>query len=268
MSPFIIFLLIVSLALTLIGSLMLLVAAFRQGILWGLAYLFVPFAALVFLIIHWREAKAGFFVSLGGFACLVTALFSASEARETVARAAHVPWLAPAKVNIEDSSAAIQAQRDHLYDLQEELSRSRAEANSQYKALMDRRKGLKPGDHAGVHQFNLDAAAYKQQNEALQRITGEIAACNAELSRLLSERATQAAANSKKVVIYTTAWCPACKAAKQYMDSKGIHYQEVDVEQAPGGEAFQRLGGTAVPLIVVGDKKMTGFNPAALDAML
>jgi len=35
-----------------------------------------------------------------------------------------------------------------------------------------------------------------------------------------------------------------------------------------GYEAFQKLGGQGVQLIMVGDKRLDGFNPAALDAML
>jgi hypothetical protein len=48
---------------------MFLVAAFRESLLWGLAILFLPFAGLVFLIMHWSEARRGFMVQLLG--CII-----------------------------------------------------------------------------------------------------------------------------------------------------------------------------------------------------
>jgi glutaredoxin-like YruB-family protein len=87
-----------------------------------------------------------------------------------------------------------------------------------------------------------------------------------EVEDLLAKQA----AEKKQVVIYSTSWCAVCRSAKQYMDSKGIKYREVDVEKSKeGAEEYRRQGGDgAVPLIVVGDKKLKGFDPHALDAML
>lgn len=51
-----------------VGSLMLVVAAFRTGVLWGLACLLIPFAALVYLVLHWDEARTGFLLNLAGLA--------------------------------------------------------------------------------------------------------------------------------------------------------------------------------------------------------
>lgn len=51
---------------TLVGSIMFLVVAFRQSVLWGLAVLFLPFANIVFLIKYWYEAKKAFLIQLAG----------------------------------------------------------------------------------------------------------------------------------------------------------------------------------------------------------
>jgi len=48
--------------LALIGSVMILSAAFRKSTGWGLATLFLPGAVLFFIIADWQEAKRGFFV--------------------------------------------------------------------------------------------------------------------------------------------------------------------------------------------------------------
>lgn len=34
-----------------------------------------------------------------------------------------------------------------------------------------------------------------------------------------------------KVTMYTTDWCPYCVSAKRFLDSKGVEYQVVNIEQ-------------------------------------
>jgi glutaredoxin len=53
------------------------------------------------------------------------------------------------------------------------------------------------------------------------------------------------------------------------MDSKGISYRDVNVETSDGQAEYQAQGGDgAVPLIVVGNHKMRGFNAEELEASL
>lgn len=52
--------------LSFVANIWLLVQAFRVSLLWGLAYLFLPFAGLVFLVVHWQEARRPFLVGLAG----------------------------------------------------------------------------------------------------------------------------------------------------------------------------------------------------------
>jgi len=40
-----------------VGHIMMLIATFRTGILWGLGYLFLPFVGLIYICVHWSEAK-------------------------------------------------------------------------------------------------------------------------------------------------------------------------------------------------------------------
>jgi uncharacterized membrane protein HdeD (DUF308 family) len=49
-----------------VGGILLLVAAFKENVLWGLGCLLVPFVSLVFLIMHWDKAKKPFFIQLIG----------------------------------------------------------------------------------------------------------------------------------------------------------------------------------------------------------
>ena len=51
---------------TLIGSIWLIVAAFRESIIWGLCSLFIPFVSLIFAVTHWDESKRPVILLVGG----------------------------------------------------------------------------------------------------------------------------------------------------------------------------------------------------------
>jgi hypothetical protein len=57
-------LLLVGFVVALVYGIQLLVLAFRTSILWGLGYLLVPFVALVFIVMHWDEAREPFLKGL------------------------------------------------------------------------------------------------------------------------------------------------------------------------------------------------------------
>ncbi len=72
----------------------------------------------------------------------------------------------------------------------------------------------------------------------------------------------------RQVIIYTAAWCGVCRKAKQYFAQNSIPYQEYDVEQtARGRQDFQRLRGTGVPIILLGDRRMNGFSPERFERL-
>ena len=48
------------LAVFFIGGIGFLIAAFRTSILWGLAVLLISPVAIVYLIVHWQDAKGPF----------------------------------------------------------------------------------------------------------------------------------------------------------------------------------------------------------------
>jgi glutaredoxin len=68
-----------------------------------------------------------------------------------------------------------------------------------------------------------------------------------------------------EVVLYATSWCGYCKAAREFFAANGIEYTELDVEKSSmAQEGHRRLGGGGVPLIVVGDTVIHGFNQPEL----
>lgn len=66
-------------AVALVGAIMFLIVAFSESVLWGLGCLLLPFVSLVFLILHWRQAKKAFFIELIGCAiCFLAVLMGAT----------------------------------------------------------------------------------------------------------------------------------------------------------------------------------------------
>jgi glutaredoxin len=80
-----------------------------------------------------------------------------------------------------------------------------------------------------------------------------------------------AAAQSAKapVKMLATAWCGYCAKARAYMRSRGIPFEELDVEKsAQGKQEYRALKGRGVPIILVGDQRMNGYDQGRLEAML
>lgn len=63
----------------LIAQVWLVVLAFRQSVLWGLASLFVPCAQLVFVVQFWQRAKRPFLLALGSLGAFVVTAVLASQ---------------------------------------------------------------------------------------------------------------------------------------------------------------------------------------------
>jgi glutaredoxin 3 len=66
----------------------------------------------------------------------------------------------------------------------------------------------------------------------------------------------------KTVTIYSTDWCPYCKAAKSFLTQKGVPYEEIDLtDDDPGREALvERTGRRTVPQIFVGEVHVGGYD--------
>ena len=74
----------------------------------------------------------------------------------------------------------------------------------------------------------------------------------------------------KRVVIYSTPTCPYCKRAKEYLTQKGIKYSDSDVaeDKSKAQEMIQKSGQMGVPVIIVDDEIIVGFNQGLLDKLL
>ena len=64
-----------------------------------------------------------------------------------------------------------------------------------------------------------------------------------------------------EVLLYATAWCGYCAATRDFFARHGIRYTEFDIEKsAAAQEGHRKLGGNGVPLIVVGETVVHGYN--------
>lgn len=64
----------IGLIVFLYAQISLVITAFLTGIGWGLAYLIIPVAALLYIALYWEEAKKPFFISVFGLLCFVVGL--------------------------------------------------------------------------------------------------------------------------------------------------------------------------------------------------
>ena len=71
------------------------------------------------------------------------------------------------------------------------------------------------------------------------------------------------------VIVYGTSTCPYCRKTREYLTAHHIAFTDVDVfGSAKGKHDFPELGGTSVPVVLIGQRRINGFNPDALQAAL
>lgn len=77
--------------------------------------------------------------------------------------------------------------------------------------------------------------------------------------------------SKSSVVVYTTPTCVYCHALMAWLEEKGIDFVERDLSDEKVREkATKKLGyePTSVPLTVIGDKEIQGFNRPAIKRAL
>jgi len=74
----------------------------------------------------------------------------------------------------------------------------------------------------------------------------------------------------KKVVIYSTPTCPFCKRTKEHLSRRGINYTDIDVSQdrEKAKEMTEKSGQMSVPVTIINDEIVVGFDQGRLDKLL
>ena len=64
-----------------------------------------------------------------------------------------------------------------------------------------------------------------------------------------------------RVRVYSTRWCGYCVRAKTLLESKGIEYDEISLDDDPGfrQKLFDLTGGWTVPQILIDGKPIGGY---------
>jgi len=71
------------------------------------------------------------------------------------------------------------------------------------------------------------------------------------------------------VTLYATDWCGYCKKTRKFLAENNIEYQEYDIEKSEeGSRQYKALNGNGVPLLVVNEEVIRGYNPKAIIAAL
>jgi glutaredoxin len=73
-----------------------------------------------------------------------------------------------------------------------------------------------------------------------------------------------------KVVMYATQWCPYCARARGFFKSHHIDYLERDIEHDAEAERIfeEVLHARAIPVIVIGDEVIRGYDEEAITVAL
>ncbi|MBT8139212.1 MAG: glutaredoxin 3 [Gammaproteobacteria bacterium] len=65
-----------------------------------------------------------------------------------------------------------------------------------------------------------------------------------------------------KIVVYSSAWCGFCRAAKQLLQSKNLAFEEILLDKQPElrQQVMQRSGQRTVPQIWIGETHVGGYT--------
>lgn len=85
----------------------------------------------------------------------------------------------------------------------------------------------------------------------------------------LADAPAAAGSARSEVVMYVLPDCGYCERARQFLTQHNIVWREVDIEASTDAHAeFTARGGVGTPLIVIGDDRVQGYDPARLQAAL
>ncbi len=75
---------------------------------------------------------------------------------------------------------------------------------------------------------------------------------------------------TKKVKLYTTAYCTYCKFAKAFFAKNKIAFEEIDIseDEKALNDMVKRSGQMSVPVIEVDSQMIVGFNETKLKKLL
>ncbi|MGB0134745.1 glutaredoxin family protein [Dokdonella sp.] len=74
---------------------------------------------------------------------------------------------------------------------------------------------------------------------------------------------------SDPVIMLSTSTCGYCKKMRADLDSWNVEFLDIDVERNRNGQrAYEMLEGRGVPILLVGEKTVHGYDPERARALL
>lgn len=90
-----------------------------------------------------------------------------------------------------------------------------------------------------------------------------------KIHALLTTPPDFAALHEEKVILYGTSWCPNCAQTRKFLKANHIPFFEYDVDNSSEGQhQFKQLHGNGVPVILISNTIIRGYDPNAILAAL
>ena len=72
------------------------------------------------------------------------------------------------------------------------------------------------------------------------------------------------------IKVYSTPTCPWCTMAKQYLKSKNVNFDDLDVskDRNAAAEMIQKSGQRGVPVLDIGGEIIVGFDQKTIDKLI
>ncbi len=72
-----------------------------------------------------------------------------------------------------------------------------------------------------------------------------------------------------KVLVYGTSTCPYCEKTRALLKTSQVAFADFNIDKADKAKKdFVELKGEGVPLIIIGNRRIEGFDPKAIEAAL
>ncbi|AKM82525.1 TPA: NrdH-redoxin [Candidatus Berkelbacteria bacterium] len=73
-----------------------------------------------------------------------------------------------------------------------------------------------------------------------------------------------------KVIVFSTPTCPWCVIAKQYLNKKGIEFEnkDVSIDHHAADEMVEKSGQMGVPQLWIDDEIVVGFDQSKINKLL
>jgi glutaredoxin len=72
-----------------------------------------------------------------------------------------------------------------------------------------------------------------------------------------------------RITLYSSRQCPACRQARDFLRQRGVDFQEFDVRSnLRAQKTLARWGTRSMPVILIGDMRIDGFDRRKLEQAL